>query len=928
MRFVPVLAVLVLGLALYVTRGVLDQVLTGTELVRVALFPPLPALGGFLGVGLLGLLWLDRRAVPRGTATAVRPPIGPLLLPTFGLVVLLLPYLPVLPDWIPALQTLAGPLRGIVWLAIGMQLVWALWQARLLHAGWVQRWTVSRMAIVIAVATFLGAGIAAARLTGTVLFPAGDEPHYLVIAQSLWRDGDLKIENNHQQEHYREYFPRELDPHYLTRGADGEIYSIHPVGLPVLMAPVYALGGYRAVVFAILLMAAMAAGLMWRHVVAATNAAGAATFAWAAIVFTAPFLFNAFAVYPEIAAALAAALALTLATAPSASPGLARWLIAGVACAALPWLSTKYAPMSAALVAVALARILWPATTSAPGTSALRTSALGTAALRTSAPAAAAVLVPYGCSLVAWFSFFYVIWGTPLPQAPYGDLVQTDVFNLVFGAPGLLFDQEYGLLPYAPVYIFALTGLIVMLRDADQRRRAMEITLVFAALLGTVGAFRIWWGGSASPGRPLTSGLLLLALPIAIAFRAAPAGSARRAAQHLLLWIGIGISLVMLFAQNGLLISNGRDGTSSLLAYLSPRWPAWSIAPSFIHHEAGTAWLHSLGWLALAALAAWGLARVRTARPGAASLWASVACSAALLVAVVVFPAMPFDPPWPGVDVAARARLPMLDAFDATARPIAIAYTPAAPMPAAGTISRAILSVTPGARTEPQPIRVLHNGRFTMPAGRYRVDVDWSAARSGETIGLQVGRTGEAWRTWNVEPRPGERWSMEFTLPLDASFVGLRGTPELERTIGRITFVPLSVVDAGRRPRAGTVIGASQFGPVAVFYYDANAFPEGGGFWVRGGGTTRVTFARAETGTPLTLRVHSGLITNKLRVATIGWSQEVTLQPKLRDDVEIPTGDRPLVTLDLRASSAFIPSQLDPAAKDDRPLGVWVEIVR
>ncbi len=54
-----------------------------------------------------------------------------------------------------------------------------------------------------------------------------------MIAQSLWRDGDLKIENNHTRGDYQEYFDRDLEPHYLTRGADSEIYSIHPVGLPV-----------------------------------------------------------------------------------------------------------------------------------------------------------------------------------------------------------------------------------------------------------------------------------------------------------------------------------------------------------------------------------------------------------------------------------------------------------------------------------------------------------------------------------------------------------------------------------------------------------------------------------------------------------------------------------------------------------------------
>ena len=31
----------------------------------------------------------------------------------------------------------------------------------------------------------------------------------------------------------------------------------------------------------------------------------------------------------------------------------------------------------------------------------------------------------YALSLAGWFAFFYGIWGTPRPQAPYGSLVQT-----------------------------------------------------------------------------------------------------------------------------------------------------------------------------------------------------------------------------------------------------------------------------------------------------------------------------------------------------------------------------------------------------------------------------------------------------------------------------------------------------------------------
>ncbi|WP_410960367.1 hypothetical protein, partial [Salmonella sp. SAL4431] len=80
--------------------------------------------------------------------------------------------------------------------------MWVLWRSGLIAAGSSRRLSGGQAAMLAAALTLLVSGAAAARLTGTVLFPAGDEPHYLVIAQSLWRDGDLKIENNHQRLDY------------------------------------------------------------------------------------------------------------------------------------------------------------------------------------------------------------------------------------------------------------------------------------------------------------------------------------------------------------------------------------------------------------------------------------------------------------------------------------------------------------------------------------------------------------------------------------------------------------------------------------------------------------------------------------------------------------------------------------------------------
>ena len=48
--------------------------------------------------------------------------------------------------------------------------------------------------------------------------PSGDEPHYLVIAQSLLIDGDLQIENNHRARDYATFVDGDLAPHSLRRG--------------------------------------------------------------------------------------------------------------------------------------------------------------------------------------------------------------------------------------------------------------------------------------------------------------------------------------------------------------------------------------------------------------------------------------------------------------------------------------------------------------------------------------------------------------------------------------------------------------------------------------------------------------------------------------------------------------------------------------
>src|SRR5262245_39776425 len=110
--------------------------------------------------------------------------------------------------------------------------------------------------IVCGVLTVLVLGLTAWTLEPRL--PGGDEPHYLVITQSLLKDGDLQIENNHRARDYAQYFDADLKPDYLVRGRNGAIYSIHAPGVSALVAPAFALAGYRGAQVMIMICAALA----------------------------------------------------------------------------------------------------------------------------------------------------------------------------------------------------------------------------------------------------------------------------------------------------------------------------------------------------------------------------------------------------------------------------------------------------------------------------------------------------------------------------------------------------------------------------------------------------------------------------------------------------------------------------------------------
>nr|MDQ3348081.1 hypothetical protein [Acidobacteriota bacterium] len=408
-RATLVCAVLCTAAVAWLSQGTIA--VTGTGDLRVALLPWSPLSIAICAAAAVGVLAAGRA--------------GASLAPLWLLGFLLLPWLP---GALPAAFLMwSGRLSLLIWGAIALSILASVPALR----GWC-----AALAPLVTRRPRVAAGVLACAVYAVAAWqvapsrPEGDEPHYLIITQSLLRDGDLRIENNHRRGDYREYFAGDLStPHYRREGRDGAIYSIHAPGLPLLVAPAFALAGYRGVVVFLVLLAALGSALSWHLSWLVTRRADAAWFGWAAVTLSTSAIFHSFAVYPDGPGGVLAltgiwALLRSDEEARTADERVLPWLLHGVALAALPWVHTRFALVAGSLGALIVLRL---------GTN---RNAVGQAVAFLSVPAVGAL---------CWIAFFIAIYGTPDPSVPYANEEGSPAF-IPGGLAGLLFDQRFGLL--------------------------------------------------------------------------------------------------------------------------------------------------------------------------------------------------------------------------------------------------------------------------------------------------------------------------------------------------------------------------------------------------------------------------------------------------------------------------------------------------
>lgn len=826
---VPILALLT-AVSIWLSAGTLA--VTGGDATRIAALP---------SFWILGLLIAAAIATARLTRLRLDEawPLG----------ISLLLWLPFLPGSIPnAFLLWQGPIEGIVWLVVVAGLIAAT------------RPNIPKLLTDPAVAPWIAGGLLAAaaftvfmQVRGVI--PGGDEPHYLAATQSLLHDADLRVANNYASGGYLDYFPGRLEPHFLKRASSGEIYSIHAPGVSIVVLPAFAVAGYAGAVVTMILIAALTAALVWRL---AWRVSGSISGAWVgatAVAGTAPYFFHTFTIYPEIIGGLlVTAAAWLLLNLSEGRPLATRTLIAaGSSLAILPWLHSRFAVLAGLFGAIVVIRL---ATQS-----------------RATAKILAFLAVPM-LSAAGWFAFFWSIWGSPSPMAPYGADTSTSASYILRGLIGLLVDQQYGVLTTAPVYLIAIAGLPELFRKRP--RLTTELLIVVMAYAVTVASYQMWWAGSAAPARFLVSILPLAALPIAVF-----ASSSSRTFAVLLLLVSVSLVVPRAVIESGRFIFNSRAPLDATIEWLSHIVALPSALPS-VHRDGGSVAVRD-GAVWLAALIIAGVLtrlvkRTIAVRWTIAGLALAIVAMAAVTIVWGLHHVSPLTPD--------RSKLAALSAY----RPAWQTTTDS------GFLERLSIDLPPAARLD------------RVPAGEY----DIAPARGA--IAVVVGRNDPP-----IEARQLDVDRFRLRLPIAIQVLNIRADQPF-------TLRPTRVIEP---PVSRNAVRAARFGPARAFVFDDWAYLERDGFWTRANGSATVvidTDDEAARAAGLPVSITAGAVPTTIRMSMGNWEESFSLEAGQKQDLVLPPAESGAWPLRIRSGAGFRPSERDPASRDVRSLAAWIAV--
>jgi hypothetical protein len=429
--------------------------------------------------------------------------------------------------------------------------------------------------------------------------PTGDQPFYLMDTLSLVQDGDLELSNNyanHDEDKFYSLAPHPPDfvgmdaPYPLPRQLamssarpDQELYSFHPPGLGVLLVPAWIAGSWFAlwwpatVVFMCLVGALLATNIFLLGY-ETTGKRWVALAVWAPLAFSGPLMSYSYLIFSELPTGLAVIYALRRLALGWRANGAGRLLLVGAVIGYIPWLAVRCAPIAAGLALYALVqwwRSFAPADRPAPA--ALRATTTWRV-LAARIPRALWLVAPVLLLAAGLAAYHLFLFGSVMPGTDEREgsgvgwiywpwLGGHELYLFLTGAFGLLFSQRFGLLPFAPIYLLAVIGVVAMFRTGRpaDRRLVGWIALVSLPYMIFIAAYSGWGGDWGPPARYAATLVPLLAAPLAMSLAALVRSRLYKALYALFALIGGGFMAVMLVDPRTMF----SGGTSAIFSWLA-----------------------------------------------------------------------------------------------------------------------------------------------------------------------------------------------------------------------------------------------------------------------------------------------------------------------------------------------------------------------